>query len=176
MSSSSVDSNISSYSHKVPSPALIAMRNKINSSREEFLTKTVESHSEEENNLSSSSSSSESEEEQTCKVVIPKKRRHKKSNTQEILTQLIIQHKEASNMQKKMYKLQSELDKEEITCRYVKLDLANSQARVGELRLKIVELNKTISKIDSQSQKTFILICVLIVFYVFGAAKLILLV
>lgn len=86
--------------------------------------------------------SSDSETE-SCKIVLPKRAKKKNNNTsQELLFQLLLQHKTLSKTQKKVYKLQSELDSEEIKMRYVKLDLNNTQVNLDNTKSKLELCNK----------------------------------
>lgn len=134
------DISSSSYTRATPSPALLAHRNIVNNKekKEEFIRSEVDTK----DDTNSESESESGSDEEACKVIIPKKKRSKENTSQELLRELLSQHKEVSKLQKKMYQLQSELDKEEISCRYTKLDLANAQARVIELREKILSINK----------------------------------
>ena len=82
---------------------------------------------------SDSDSDSESESER-CKIVFPKHKRKKTDTSQELLFQLLHQHKQLAKSQKKQYELQSELDQEEMRGRYVKLDLNNTQVEAKEAK------------------------------------------
>jgi hypothetical protein len=83
-------------------------------------------------NADNESEDSEADSE-ACKIIIPSRPKKKYTDTsQELLFQLLKQNQILSNTQKKMYKLQGELDKEEIITRYIKLDLNNSQVKLEE--------------------------------------------
>lgn len=85
-----------------------------------------------------SETDSESESD-ACRIILPKKHKKNKNNNNELLYQLIKQHKVLSKTQKKMYEIQSELDKEEVINRYIKLDLNNSQVQCEELKNNLEE-------------------------------------
>ena len=79
---------------------------------------------------------SDSESDDTCKIVIPRSKKKNHDTSQELLFQLIRQNQILSKTQKKMYELQAELDKEEVTARYIKLDLNNTQVKLDETKDK----------------------------------------
>ena len=68
---------------------------------------------------------SDSETDDTCKIVIPRSKKKNHNTSQELLFQLIRQNQILSKTQKK-------LDKEEVTARYIKLDLNNKQVKLDE--------------------------------------------
>jgi ribosomal protein L17 len=80
----------------------------------------------------------------TCKIVFPKQKRSKYSDTtsQELLHELIKQQQILSQTQKKMYKLQSTINSEEIVTRYIKLDLNNTQVILDETKIKLKKCKK----------------------------------
>ena len=91
-------------------------------------------------------SNSDSDEE-TCKIVFPKQKRSKHSDTsQDLLHELIKQQQVLSHTQKKMYKLQSAIDSEEISTRYIKLDLNNTQVKLDETTEKLNVCGKLLNK------------------------------
>ena len=95
-------------------------------------------------------SDSDSEEE-SCKIIIPSRPKNKNTDTsQELLFQLIRQNQVLSKTQKKMYQLQAELDKEEVTARYIKLDLNNTQVKLEETndKFKIYKKELKIAQIE----------------------------
>ena len=166
MSSSSTNSNMSSSSssskeeinHPSPAPALIAHQRGIYSNKDiqssylsnDRYSKDEISDNEDGNESSTHASESESDDEPACKVVIPrKKKRNSDSTSSELLAQLINQHKEYAKIQKKMYSIQTELAKEEITNRYTKLELNTSEVRVAELRTRISDTKKELTRVES---------------------------
>jgi hypothetical protein len=100
-------------------------------------------HAEVESDCSESDSEQES-----CKIILPKRKKNT-DTSQEMLHQLLLQHKMLSKTQKKMYKLQSEIDSEEVSTRYIKLELNNTQVILEETKLKfkdckmILEVSRT---------------------------------
>ena len=72
---------------------------------------------------------SDSESDDTCKIVIPRSKKKNHDTSQELLFQLIRQNQILSKTQKK-------LDKEEVTARYIKLDLNNTQVNLDETKDK----------------------------------------
>ena len=103
---------------------------------------------------------SESEEE-SCKIVLPK--RCKKNDTsQELLFQLIHQNNILAKTHKKMYKIQAEIDKEEVVTRYIKLDLNNAHVKLRETKDKLGECKKELKCVRIEN---WIIRC-LFVFYV----------
>ena len=105
-----------------------------------------------------------------CKIIFPKSNRSKNKKldtSQELLSQLIKQHQVSSNTQKKMYKLQSELDKEEITSRYIKLDLNNTQIKLEEYKeqLETSKQQLTNSKIENWTLRSVIFLYIIFKIY-----------
>ena len=105
-----------------------------------------------------------------CKIIFPNRSKNKNIDTsQELLSQLIKQHQVISNTQKKMYKLKSELDKEEITSRYIKLDLNNTQIKLEESKVQL-ETSKqqlTNSKIENWTLRSVMLLYFMLKIYFF---------
>ena len=105
-----------------------------------------------------------------CKIVFPNRSKSKNIHTsQELLSQLIKQHQVISNIQKKMYKLKSELDKEEITSRYIKLDLNNTQIKFEESKeqLETSKQHLTKTKIENWVLRSVILLFFMLKIYCF---------
>lgn len=105
------------------------------------------------------------------KIVIPKNNRKKNTDTtsQELLFQLLKQHKKLLKTQKRMYKLQSEFDKEEIKGRYVKLDLNNAQVSVEESKEKL-KINSDLlfkSRVENCIWRVSFLLHIVIQIYLF---------
>jgi hypothetical protein len=105
------------------------------------------------------------------KIVIPKNNRKKNIDTtsQELLFQLLKQHKKLLKTQKRMYKLQSEFDKEEIKGRYVKLDLNNAQVSVEESKEKL-KINSDLlfkSRVENCIWRVSFLLHIVIQIYLF---------
>ena len=97
------------------------------------------------NNESESESESENE---GCKIIFPKNKQRRNDTSQELLYQLLIQNKKHAKVQKRLYELQSELDREEVRGRYAKLELNNVQVAVDEAKEQI----KTTKNILFKSQ------------------------
>ena len=92
-----------------------------------------------------SDSDSDSDED-ACKIIIPSRPKKRDTDTsQELLFQLIKQNQVLSRTQRKMYEIQSELDKEEISTRYIKLDLNNTQVKFDETKVKFKECKRQLS-------------------------------
>ena len=90
-------------------------------------------------------SDSESEDD-TCKIVFPSRSKKNTDTSQEMLFQLIKQNHVLSKTHKKMYKLQAELDTEEINSRYIKLELNNTQVNLDETKIKFKSCKKDLKK------------------------------
>ena len=122
--------------------------------------------------ISSSALNFDSESESDAyKIVIPKNNRKKNTDTtsQELLFQLLKQHKKLLKTQKRMYKLQSEFDKEEIKGRYVKLDLNNAQVSVEESKEKL-KINSDLlfkSRVENCIWRVSFLLHIVIQIYLF---------
>lgn len=114
-------------------------------------------------------SDSESESER-CKIVFPKHKRKKTDTSQELLFQLLRQHKQLAKSQKKQYELQSELDQEEMRGRYVKLDLNNAQVESKEAKeeLKITSTKLFNSYVENWAWRAIMLAYVLFQLYCLG--------
>lgn len=86
--------------------------------------------------------------EDACKIMLPTRSKKKHTDTsQELLFQLIRQNQELSKTQKNLYKLQAEIDKEEVTNRYIKLDLNNTQVSLVEANEKIKTCKKELKSV-----------------------------
>lgn len=106
--------------------------------------------------LSAEFEDDEDDEQDEVRVVIPNKKRVDPST--ELLNQLIKQNEALSNAQKKSYKLQSELDKEEIISRYIKLDLNNIQVKLDEMSTKMKIYKKSLFQAKVENWVTRMLI------------------
>ena len=98
-------------------------------------------------------SDSEYDSDNKCKIIIPKSKNKNKDTSQELLAQLMNQNQVLSKMQKKFYKLKTEMDREEITSRYIKLDLNNAQVKLDENKEKLNIVKKQLqnSRIENLS-------------------------
>jgi hypothetical protein len=98
------------------------------------------------------SDSEEEEEEESCKIIIPPRPKSKHTDTsKELLFEMIRQNTILLKTQKKMYKIQAELDKEEVSSRYLKLDLNNIQVKLEETndKIKIYKKELKFSQIEN---------------------------
>jgi hypothetical protein len=110
------------------------------------------------------------EEDDACKIIIPSRPKNKHTDTsQELLFQLMRQNQVLSKTQKKMYQLKAELDKEEITSRYIKLDLNNAYVKLDETKDKFKICNKKLknARIENWIVRGLILLYFLFQFYSF---------
>jgi hypothetical protein len=113
-------------------------------------------------------SEDDSEESEACKIIIPTRPKKKYTDTsQELLFQLLKQNQMLSNAQKKMYKLQAELDKEEIITRYIKLDLNNSQVKLEETHVNLKVYKKKFSDARIENWIVRCLVVLYIIFLIF---------
>lgn len=120
---------------------------KDNSIKHTFISKEVDS----------SESDSDSVE-----IIMPKIKRKKNSDTNnELLFQLLHQSQLLSKTQKKMYKLQCEIDKDEISTRYIKLDLNNAQVKIEDLKDRFSVCKKTLSNVKFENT---VLRCILVAY------------
>jgi hypothetical protein len=85
-------------------------------------------------------------EDEPCKLIIPRSK--KTDNSQELLFQFIKQNQVIAKMQKKIYKLQTELDTEEVVSRYIKLDFNNTQVKLDETNDILIQCNKKLDNSD----------------------------
>ena len=95
----------------------------------------------------SDSSDSEGKE---MKIVLPKRKKKNADTSQELLFQLINQHKTLSMAQKKLYKVKTQLESLEITSRYVKLDLNNAQVKLEEMTDDLKNCRESIVKSNNE--------------------------
>lgn len=117
----------------------------------------------------SSDSSSDSEED-TAKIVIKKKKRkknNKKESSMDLLERLIQQQQDFLKVQKKVYKLESEITIEETKSRYIKLDLNNAVVKYEEETEKSKKLEKTLLCARIENWTCRILFLLYIIFQVF---------
>ena len=111
--------------------------------------------------------SSDSETE-SCKIVLPKRPKNNNSDTsRELLFQLLLQHKLLSNTQKKMYKLQAEIDSGEVSMRYVKLDLNTTQVKLDETKVKFKACKKELmhARIENWAVRIYFVLYILYSLY-----------
>lgn len=85
-------------------------------------------------------SESESDNEE-LKITLPKKKSKHSSSVNELLQQLSAQHQHIFKIQKKMYSLKNEIDRQEHACRYLKLDLNNAQVITEETKTELEQSN-----------------------------------
>lgn len=97
-------------------------------------------------NGSASDVSSDSDEDvqESCRIMVPKQKKGRDPNTM-LLSELIIQQKLYMKSQKKVFKLQNEINVEEVRTRYIKLDLNNAQVTIEEKKEEIKILKSTLS-------------------------------
>jgi glutamate synthase domain-containing protein 1 len=108
----------------------------ISREKEEFIEAEVSSPSEDD---------TDSDIETVCKVVRGSSHKKNRGNTsQELLQQVIAQHTELGRVQKKMYSIKAELSKQEISNRYLKLEMGTDKVRITELREKLGIYKKTL--------------------------------
>ena len=111
--------------------------------------------------------SSDSETE-ACKIVLPKRPKNKHSDTRhELLFQLLHQNKIISKTQKKLYKLQAEIDTKEVSMRYIKLDLNNTQVKFEETKTKLHTCKKELvqARIENWGVRLFSVLYILYSLY-----------
>ena len=111
---------------------------------------------------------SDSSDAESCKIVLPKRTKKKHVDTsQELLFQLLRQHKELSKTQKKMYELQSEIDREDVVTRYIKLDLNNTQVKLDETedKFKVCKNELTIARTENWVTRVCIVMYIFYQFY-----------
>ena len=107
--------------------------------KREYIENSYSSDDEE----NSFSSSEEDNFQESCRVMIPKKKRKKRHSTDFLLHELISQQKTYMIAQKKVMKLKSQIDIDEVRTRYIKLDLNNVQVEASELKEKLKKLEKS---------------------------------
>lgn len=100
-----------------------------------------------ENIDSENDSNSEEDEEEHIKIVAPRKIKKGSAIDTMLFEQTIAQQKAYLKSQKMIYRLQSEIDTEEVKTRYLKLELNNLQVRLDDEVLK----NKTMSAVQLEN-------------------------
>ena len=108
----------------------------------------------------------------TYNIKIPGKKSGKSGNNNinyNLLCQIINQQNTISKIQKKMYKLQSELDQEEIKSRYTRLELNNTQVDIDEYQdtIKNIKKNLYTSRIENWIVRIMSFMCIVIYIYEF---------
>jgi len=118
-------------------------------------------------NTSSSDSDSDSEE-YTPPIVIKKKKKkvNKKESSMDLLERLIQQQESFLKVQKKVYKLESELTFEETKSRYIKLDLNNAVVKYEEESEKCKKIKKSLLYARIENWTCRILFLLYIIFHV----------
>lgn len=102
-------------------------------------------------------------------LTLPKKAKKGDTINYELLYQIINQQNNISNVKKKVYKLQSELDQTEIKTRYLKLDLNNAQIEISEYKEQQKDINKRlyISQLENWIVRITTFMCISIYIYNF---------
>jgi hypothetical protein len=130
--------------------------------------KVLDDNSEMKSSYVHTENDSDSESDDACKIIIPSRPKKKNTDTsQELLFQLIRQNHVLSKTQKKMYQLQSELDKEEITTRYIKLDMNNIQVELNETKneFKVCKKDLKDSLIENWTVRGLVLLYIIFRIY-----------
>jgi hypothetical protein len=118
-------------------------------------------------NAENVSESEEDSDDDTCKIVIPKRKNKNKDTSQELLAQLMNQTQVLAKTQKKLYQLKSEINKEEITTRYIKLDLNNAQVKLDETKVKLKVVKKELLHARTENWSARALIIAYIFFHLY---------
>jgi len=87
---------------------------------------------------------SEEDVQESCRIMVPKQKKCRDPNTM-LLSELIIQQKLYMKSQKKVFKLQNEINVEDVRTRYLKLDLNTAQVTIEEKEEEIKILKSTLS-------------------------------
>jgi hypothetical protein len=108
----------------------------------------------------SDSDSSDSEDECQTNIKITKNRKNTNIDN-ELFHQLVAQQKKYTKAMKKIYKLKSEIDVQEIKERYLKLDLNNAQVKTTEAEDELAEIKKTLwkSKVENYISRGCLFLC-----------------
>ena len=114
-----------------------------------------------------SDSDSEYDSDNKCKIIIPKSKNKNKDTSQELLAQLMNQNQVLAKMQKKFYKLKTEMDREEITSRYIKLDLNNVQVKLDENKEKLNIVKKQLKNSRIENLSFRVIVISYIVFHIY---------
>lgn len=110
---------------------------------------------------------SESESESEYKIVLPKRSKKHSDTSQNLLHQLIYQNERLSKIQKRMYTIKAELDREEIINRYIKLDLNNSQINLKDMKYDFEVCNKELkyARIENWVSRISMLLYIVYIFF-----------
>jgi hypothetical protein len=131
----------------------MSLKNIDKETKDHFISNEVESDS------GSSDSETESENEQN--IVIPIERKRKREGINFLLMDNLTRTQERlSKAQKKIYKLKSEIDTQEVKDRYLKLDLNNREVEIE--KLKQVEAKFFYSRIENWIERTLLILFITI--------------
>lgn len=109
------------------------------------------------------SDSSESEAPKELKIVAARKRKRTSVNGI-LMDQLIEQQVAYLKSQKRLYKLQKNIDVEEVKTRYIKLDLNNAQVKISDLEDSVKEYSLEFLRAKSEVWVMRVLIFVYLVY------------
>jgi len=116
-----------------------------------------------------SSEDSESSDSDTCQITIPKRRKRKQDSSALLLQRLTEQQQAYLKSQRKVYKLQGEVDNNEVRNNYLKLELNNAELENADLK-NITNQQQMLlsrSKTENWVLRITILIYILIRIYYF---------
>ena len=121
------------------------------------------------NNVNGSSSSEESSDgeivRENVKVSFP--RRKKRHDMDFLLQELVAQQKLYLQSQRKVMKLKTEIDTEEVRTRYLKLDLNNAQVTSEEQKEKLKDMKNTLFYARTENWVSRLLALLLIMFNIY---------
>lgn len=113
-----------------------------------------------------SSEESDSDVSESCRIVVPKHRRRRDPSSM-LMEQLVAQQQAYLKSQRKVYKLQGEIDTNEVRERYLKLDLNNAQVKVEELEKEAKEQASTLfyAKAENWGMRAVVLLYIVLYMY-----------
>ncbi len=116
--------------------------------------------------VSDVSSDSEEDVQESCRIMVPKHKKARDSSTM-LLLELIKQQNLYIRSQKKVFKLQNEIDIEDVKTRYLRLDLNNAQVTAEETKEKVKKVSNTLfyARAENWTLRSCIILCLLLYIY-----------
>lgn len=113
----------------------------------------------------SSESDSESDVQESCRIVVPKRR--SKHSLDFLLQELVNHQKMYISSQRKVMKLKTEIDTEEVRTRYLKLDLNNAQVLADERKDRLTKMKNVLvsAQIENWIFRGLLLMAVIVYTY-----------
>ena len=97
-----------------------------------------------------------------------KKKNNTGTTSQKMLLNLMNQQRHLLKIQKKLYTVQTELAREEVSSRYIKLDLSNEKIKCEKAMIKMVEFKTKFKTTKEKLIASHLCICIYVLYRLFN--------